>query len=358
MDCTPSPEARLGAIGSRPADRRLEAAAGAALFAGLVSIAGVVAPLAGAEPARPAPGHGGPPPGTIFVANAGTVLGGTGVDPGSVAVYRPGTSGDAHPQTLITKGVNGPGDIALDRGGNLWVANESSDTVVEYSSRRLLAASPVPSVVLSSSRASSLDNPNGIAFDPSGNLWVSNGGNSSVVEFTRGELARSGSPRPRVSLANPNLCSVSFDGAGNLWEGSTGDLVSEWTKDELGRSGSPAPRVSISSHKLAAPCRPTFDRRGNLWVAGGDNAVEWSKEELSRSGSPEPKITVSSRFLVAPGAVAVDTTGNLWVPSAGVNAVLEFTRSQLHKSGSPLPAAVIAGLDTGMDYPWAVVIKP
>lgn len=332
-------------------------AVAAVLVAALTAASGPTGPAAGAEPVHAARGMDGPAPGTIFVANAGTVLGGTGIDPGSVAVYRPGATGDARPEALITKEVNGPGDIALDGGGDLWVANESSNTLVEYSRRDLNEMSPAPSVVISSA-ASSLQDPNGIAFDPSGDLWVANGGNSDVIEFTPAELARSGSPRPRISLANPNLCSVSFDSAGNLWEGSTSDLVSEWGKDELTRSGSPPPRVNISSRRLAEPCRPTFDRRGDLWVAAGDSAVEWGRDQLSRSGSPPPRVTVSSRLLVAPGAIAVDLAGNLWVPSAGNNAVLEFTHSQLGKSGAQLPAVIIAGIGTGLDYPWAVVIKP
>jgi hypothetical protein len=91
-----------------------------------------------------APGRG-PVPGTIFVANSTAALPPgqpVGAGPGSITVYRPGATGDARPEAVITAGVDGPGELAFDASGDLWVANLTSSTVVEYSRAELATASP------------------------------------------------------------------------------------------------------------------------------------------------------------------------------------------------------------------------
>ncbi|MGA3355098.1 MAG: hypothetical protein ABSD85_18250 [Acidimicrobiales bacterium] len=303
-------------------------------------------------------------PGTIYVANAGAytgngATGGTGN--GSITAYRPGASGNARPVLVITAGVDGPNSIAFDRYGDLWVANNTSNTVTEYSKAELAKASPVPTVTIS------LAGPDGNAFSPSGELWV--GSNNEVVEFTEAQLAKSGSPHPAVTLA-ANSCSIAFDPSGDLWEGSTGDEVYEWTEAQLTKSGSPAPRVTINSTSLKEPCRPTFDSAGDMWAANyngnyGDTVVEFTKAQLAKSGSPRARVTITPKpsssepdGLADPGDVAFDRTGDLWVPNAGAGAVVELTQAQLAKSGSPVPARIITGPATKLNWPWSLAIEP
>ena len=84
-----------------------------------------------------------------------------------------------------------------------------------------------------------------IAFDTSGNLWLSPGPiGHTVVEYAKNELAKSGSPTPKVTITStiffpPN--GVTFDNAGNLWLASQGasdpGTVAEFTKQKLDQSG-------------------------------------------------------------------------------------------------------------------------
>ena len=120
--------------------------------------------------------------------------------------------------------------------------------------------------------------------------------------------------------------------------------------------------MTITSTDLNGPCRPAFDRSGDLW-AGNYNlntVVEFTKAELARSGSPAPKVVISSSKYSAPGDVAVSSSGDLCVPYFGGTswAVAEFNKAQLARSGSPTPAVTIAGPDTGLNNPWAVAIEP
>ena len=79
-------------------------------------------------------------PGTIFVANGGdNGQGASGTGPGSITVYPPGSTGDVRPEAVITKGIDNPGGLTFDASGDLWVAN-GSGKIVEYSKSELGSA--------------------------------------------------------------------------------------------------------------------------------------------------------------------------------------------------------------------------
>jgi streptogramin lyase len=297
-------------------------------------------------------GGAGPASGTIFVADPGVVSGGFATGPGSVSLYRPGSFGNARPEVVVTKGIDGPGGIAVDSSGNLWVANESGN-VVEYSRAELAKASPAPTVTISPGG-------DGLAFDPSGNLWVSTG--SSVVEYSKAELAKSGSPTPVFTL-NEDDCSVGFDSSGDLWEGSTSTTLTEWTKSQLANPGKSGefllPKVTITSDSLNGPCKPAFAQNGDVW-AGNYNTnlvVEFTKAQLGKTATLAPKVVISSKQNGNPGDVAFDASGDLWVPTEGLHSVVEYTKAQLAKSGSPVPHVTIS-TPASPNGPWAVAIEP
>jgi hypothetical protein len=338
------------AIGRARCPREVGAAA---LVVGVVASIGCWTSPAIAAPPSSALSATGPVAGTIFVANAGAIAhraGGLG--PGSITLYPPDATGDVHPESVITKGIDAPGGLTVDSSGDLWVANEAGH-IVEYTRADLAQASPGPTVTLSYGGG-------GLAFDRSGDLWVING--TDVVEFTKDEIATSGSPKPVISL--PDNCSVEFDSYGDLWEGSSADFLAEFTPAQLAQpatsaSRSPSAKVTITSGSPNMPCRPLFDQQGDLWAGnyGSDTVVEFTREELSRSGSPWPTVTLTSPVFIEPGDVAIDPAGDLWVPTA-VNGVLGFTKNQLVKSGSPTPTFDIVGRSTGLNWPWAVAIEP
>ncbi len=77
---------------------------------------------------------------------------------------------------------------------SIYVANFMGNTNVSFP---LTATGDVAPEVTNSS--GSLAQPSGEAFDGSGDLWIANyhgGGAGSIVEFTAGQLASSGSPTP------------------------------------------------------------------------------------------------------------------------------------------------------------------
>ncbi len=127
-------------------------------------------------------------------------------------------SGSPTPAVVISSAntaLDGPARLTFDAAGNLWVANNLGDTIAEYSAAQLTATgSPTPATVLSAENGS-LSEPNGLSFDASGNLWIVNESTDEIVEFSASQLTASGSPAPvdtiaggATQIANPYVLTV------------------------------------------------------------------------------------------------------------------------------------------------------
>ncbi len=80
----------------------------------------------------------------------------------------------------------------------MWVVNDNSNTVVEYTPSPLGAnGSPTPAVTIHLPDSSFTD---GLALDANGDLWVALQDPSIVVEFTPDQLKTSGAPTPAVTI--------------------------------------------------------------------------------------------------------------------------------------------------------------
>ncbi len=277
------------------------------------------------------------------------------------------SSASATPAVVLNTifGISG----AFDANGNLWVA-EFSNAVVEYTASQLAATgSPTPNVTLAATVAGSLNEPQVLAFDANGNLWVANSNSSgpganTLVEFTAGQLTASGSPTPAVTLSADSHSindpqGLAFDQSGNLWIANfQSNTVVALLPSQLGTSGSPVPAITLSG-SLSGPGTLAFDGAGNLWVPNASNntVVEFASGQLGATGSPTPAVTLTStgsQELNVPTAVAFDAHGNLWVTGANphqalnsstpTGAVFEFATSQIMASGALVPTVTITDL--------------
>jgi sugar lactone lactonase YvrE len=376
MSRTPTDLAIGASVGPvRRSPVRLQLARLAAALIGLsglatvMAVAGTGSPLAGAAASTPV--------NSIYVLNEGTSLN------SSLGSFAPGSTGNAVPTSTVTgtgTSMQNAYYMAMDPSGNVWVVNYGSSTVVEYTQAQLAAGgSPVPTVTLSAN-AGSLNQPTALAFDRSGDLWVTNQPNApatgTVVEFTPSQLAASGSPVPTVTLGSSGTgamdgpISLAFDGSGDLWIGSlVNNTIIRLTPAQLATSGSPTPAVVLgaTANSIDEAYSITFDRSGNLWVAnngaGGADVgtlVAFSPTQLTSSGSPVPHVTLASNGtnLNAPDSLTFDPFGNLWVSDSGTNAVVEFTPTQLTTSGTPVPVSTLAGSNTRLDGPIGVLFVP
>ncbi len=155
----------------------------------------------------------------------------------------------------------------------------------------------------SATTQSGLSGPFAVAFDPAGNMWVSDNYNNRIVEF-----------KPPFTT---NMDASLVIGQPNL---STGTATT--TASGLGG--------------LGIPGALTFDTTGNMWVAdAGNNRVLEFSPPFS-SGMSASTVIGQKNFTTAnvgssrdglwfPGAVAFDPSGKLWILDNGNQRILEFT---------------------------------
>jgi sugar lactone lactonase YvrE len=152
----------------------------------------------------------------------------------------------------------------------------------------------------------------GLAFDLSGNLYVSQMGNDTIRKFN--------SSGAYVSIINTNLSGPSglaCDTSGNLYAanpyGSYGNTISKFDSSGV--------YVSNISSNLSSPYGQTFDNLGNLYAANfGGNSIS----KFDSSGVYLSNITTN---LVSPSDLAFDSLGNLYAVNYTSNTISKFDSS-------------------------------
>ena len=275
----------------------------------------------------------------------------------SLAICQPTVQSSFMPSgdVALNPGICNPQDAIFDSDGNLWVADkigrvlefrppfvsgENASVVIGQKDFASLA----PSNVIDES---TLNSPQGLAFDKSGNLWVSDQTNNRVLEFrppfSNGMAAslvighsdfttQTPTSNPTPSSVHPG--GLAFDASGNLWVADQG--FSRVLEFQQPFSNGMAASVVIGAKNftwstsqqtrsaLANPVSVTFDSKGNLWVTeasgrileyappfknGEDASLVIGREDFTQVFKSNPNFT----FLSNTNGVAFDSSGNLWV---------------------------------------------
>lgn len=262
-----------------------------------------------------------------------------------------------------------PQGLAFDRSGDLFVSDDSNNRILEFKPPFTSGESAVLSIgqVSDDTTQSSLNSPLGLAFDSSGNLWVADNGNNRVLEF-KSPLANNesaslviGQPSfvsnstttDNTTLDSPDA--LTFDHSGNLWVTDAGnrrvlEYSSPVTMGEnatvvIGQANFSSSSTFESQSVTPSPYGIAFDSSGNLWVADtyDGRVLEFSPpfsdgENASLVlGQTTFNASVSSptqSLLVGPEGIAFDPSGNIWVLDSTENRALEFTVSGIVSSES------------------------
>ncbi len=319
-----------------------------------------------------------------------------------------------HDFTSLNSSVSGsllfyPRGFAFDAQGNLWVADAYHNRVLEFLKGSGFANGESASLVIgqtslistaSSTTADGLNYPWAVAFDSSGNLWVTDAHNSRVLEYLKGSGFTSGqsaslvigqpnftssacadSPPTAVGMCGPSY--LAFDSSGNLWV-TDEDRVLEYALGSGFTSGQAASLVigqanltsqvfTTTASGFQEPAGIAFDSTGNLWVSdlGSNRVLEFSKGEGFVSGEAASLVlgqvdfssnvgSATATGLYWPWGLAFDSSGNLWVADGVNNRVLEYMKGSGFVSGQA--ASVVIGQGnftskgeglsaTGMNYP-------
>ena len=222
--------------------------------------------------------------------------------------------------------LDSPSGVAVDSHGNLWVSDSSHGRVLEYVppfGQDSLFANGMPATHAigrpdltsggpcghpASVTDSTLCEPLGIAFDPSGNLWVADMNDNRVLEF---KPPFSTGMSASVVLGQPDLTTGAQCGLPGSATGST----------------------------LCGPLAIASDQSGNLWLADSNNhrvlefAPPFSNGMTASmvlgqpdftSNSPNQGGSAGAGTMNAPQGVFFDSAGRLVVGDTGNNRTLVF----------------------------------
>jgi streptogramin lyase len=213
-----------------------------------------------------------------------------------------------------------PQGIATDPSGNVWVSDVLLHRIQKFNSKGEYQCKFGTYGTTGNGQFSS---PRGLAADSSGNVWVIDYGNSRVQEANSNceylsQFGKFGSANGE--LQNPR--DVAVDPSGNIWVADTGNRRIEKfnAKGEyLAKCGF---KGSGDGQFSEGPLSIDIDADGNVW-AGDESRIEefdskcafLAKFDKASSGAPAK---------VQPAPSAIDPEGNLWVPSAEGHGVQGF----------------------------------
>jgi hypothetical protein len=162
-------------------------------------------------------------------------------------------SGDVTPNITITSAdLGSPNFVTFDEAGNAWVDSGFGGQLVEFSASQLTSGGSQSATVLLSDDGSgtSLDGTGEIAFDKNGNLWVPNYSSNTVVEYAKAQLTTSGNPAPTVKLNSAIFSEpwgTAFDSKGDLVVMNFNDgTIAKFLTKQLKVSGAPIPEISVT----------------------------------------------------------------------------------------------------------------
>ncbi len=217
-------------------------------------------------------------PRRVIQAPAGAIL---IADWADGTIVKVDADGDA---TLLATELNEPAGLALDRSGNVFVANHGGGMMQQGSIVKITTAGDVQLF------AENLNGPTALAFDPQGDLFVSEFHGNRILRITPAGIAH-------VVVENiPTPAALAFDINGYLYTASS----TEGTVYRISQMGN----VELLARGLAVPSDLTFDPQQHLIATnfGGTELTYIDPMGGTKTFALVPKGTIGIQF---------DPAGNL-----------------------------------------------
>jgi uncharacterized protein YjiK len=241
--------------------------------------------------------------------------------------------------STLAASLGEPTSVAVDSAGNVYVADTTNHTIRKVTAggivTTLVGTAGTSGYVDGVGTAAQLNQPEGVAVDSAGNVYVADTGNNSIRKITSNGTV--------ITLAGSHLNKGSQDGTGNA----------AWFSSPIG--------VSV-------------DSSGNVYVADtGNNAIRMITPAgvvttlggtAGITGATDG--TGSAALFSSPYDVTVDNTGNIYVADTFNNTIRKGQRSgfptittqpasQSLALGQKAVFSVTADLSSALTYQWQIL---
>ena len=194
-----------------------------------------------------------------------------------------------------------PNGVAVDTAGNIYIADTGNNRIVKVTPQ---GNASVLSVSVS---GVGLSQPQGIAVDASGTLYIADSGHSRVVKVSpSGSASVVGTGA--VVLSNPS--GVAVDPSGNIF---IADTYNNRIVEAPSGGVAVALAITVSSGlaNLTQPVGLAVDTSGNLYIVDSGRIVFVAN--AAGGGTAGSVLSISGLLLIQPSGVAVDSSGNIFI---------------------------------------------
>lgn len=285
-----------------------------------------------------------------------------GTDSGSYAIALDPSGNPREFNPVRGGGIDGVWwGIAIDRQDRAWLNNFTGDDPNEFYSPDFVGGD---SVALFDSDGSALSGeegyqtgdlraPQGIAVDERGNVWIANHGNGTVTEYVGGDP---NSPRIYSGGGLNKPFTIVTDAKGNAWvDNGAIDATAPGTPTKI------TPRGNVigpfDGGGMRSPQGMAIDSAGNLWVA---SLITSDVTMFGADGKIEAKFRAPS--LQGAWGVAVDGDDNVWVASFIGQKVTQLCGHKVSrcppgaKTGDPISPPLQGFTNGGLQHITAVQV--
>jgi uncharacterized protein (TIGR03437 family) len=299
-----------------------------------------------------------------------------------------GYSGDG--ATALKANLFGPSGVAVDKNNNLYIADTQNNVIRMVTSGGQIstfAGNDTNGAGYSGDGNSAVNGqmaaPVGMTFDSKGNLYICDSGNNVIRAVTAGifstvvgnhvpDFNGDGGPAIHAELNNPEA--MAFDLAGNIYIADTlnhrirkvttdGNIATIAGNGTPGRAGDGGQAINA---QLNQPRGVAVDTAGNVYIADSFNnvirvvlptgqiATVAGTGGAGYGGDSGPATAAQLHF---PTAIALDSSGNLFVADTDNSVIRELTPAPAQPAGLP-PSINPGGVTTLSAYGGSAAIAP
>jgi len=207
--------------------------------------------------------------------------------------------------TVPASGLNDPDGLAMDGAGNVFIS--------DYSNNRVLKITPSGA---QTTVGSGLSSPDGVAVDAAGDVFIADFGNARVVEVTPGGV------QTTVAIGVPTPTGVALDAAGDVFIASEGPQ--EVLETPAGCTSSCSATVvwgNAGGTTVLLPLGVAVDKAGNVFFP-----VTGTSAGVIKQAPPYASGVWSfvGSGLNGPTGVAADAAGDVFIADTGNDRVVEL----------------------------------
>lgn len=305
------------------------------------------------------------------------------ITPGGVVTTLAGNphSSGVRDGTGSAANFNAPFGIAIDKSGNIYVAEHDADQYNTNNRIRKVTLGGVVTTFAAESlttgnvngqgKAARFYKPTGVAVDKAGNIYVADSGNHAIRKITPDAIVTTLSGSTFDIIGRPSRdgvgnaaefdlpTGVACDAAGNVYVSDFGSyVIRKVTPDGTVSTfaGTPGPQEGAKSvdgvgaaASFAGPYALAIDKSGNLYTADG---VSGAIRKITPDGTVS---TIAGGASAAPAdkfnnptGIAVDGSGNIYVADTGYNIVRKITPAGAVSTIAGFPGKSGSKDDTGI----------